>query len=199
MSPDWLAPVVLEGRFVRIEPLSPAHGDDLCRAAQDDEVWRWMPVGRPDTVPAMLEIIDAALAEHDRGDRVPWAIVDRSEGRAVGSTSYLDVVPAHRRIEIGFTWLGRQWWRTPLNTEAKLLLLGRAFDDLGAIRVALKTDDRNERSKAAIERIGGVREGTLRAHMVRPDGSRRDSAYFGLLKEEWPAARTRLEARLERG
>lgn len=196
---DWFAPVTLSGRDVRLEPLGDEHVGDLFAAAQDDEVWRWMPARRPTTQDAMREMVDAARTELARGQRTAWAIVAASTGRAIGSTSYLDIVPEHRRVEIGWTWLGREWWRTSVNTEAKLLLLGRAFDDLGAVRVALKTDAANERSQVAIERIGGVREGTLRAHMVRPDGSRRDSVYFSILGSEWPAVRDRLEGRLRAG
>ena len=199
MTADWLEPVGLDGTYVRLEALSPDHAEDLWRAGQDDEVWRWMPVARQATVEAMRTVVADALAERAAGTRVTWAIVERATGRAAGTTSYLDVVPAHLRLEVGWTWLGRRWWRTPLNTEAKLLLLGRAFDALGARRVALKTDAENVRSQAAIERIGGVREGVLRAHMVRPDGSRRDTVYFSVLREEWPAVRERLADRLQRG
>lgn len=187
---------MLEGRYVRLEPLSLDHVGSLWAAAQDDDVWRWLSVLRPVTVQDMRGVMEAALAEQSRGERLPWAIVDRATGQAVGSTSYLDVVPAHRRLEIGWTWVGRPWWRTPINTAAKMLLLAHAFDDLGAHRVAFQTDVGNLRSQAAIERIGGVREGVLRAHRIRPDGSRRDSMFFSVLSSEWPAVRTRLTGRL---
>ncbi|MDQ6875353.1 MAG: GNAT family N-acetyltransferase [Actinomycetota bacterium] len=192
----WLTPIVLEGRHVRLEPLTMEHVGELWAAAQDDEVWRWLSVLRPVTVQDMNTVIGAALAEQVRGERLPWAIVEGASGQAVGSTSYLDVVPAHRRLEIGWTWLGRAFWRTPINTAAKLLLLEHAFDGLGAHRVAFQTDSSNLRSQAAIERIGGVREGVLRAHKIRPDGSRRDSVFFSVLGSEWPTVHGRLTARL---
>jgi len=195
---DWFEPVTLDGKHVRLEPLTPAHTGELRQTGSDPEIWRWMPARPPATAEAMAAIVDTALTEQARGERMPFAIRDRTSGVAVGSSSYLDVVSAHRRLEIGWTWLGRDWWRTPANTEAKLLLLSHAFDTLGATRVALKTDAANVRSQAAIERIGGVREGTLRAHLIRPDGTRRDTVYFSILADEWPAARERLTARLQR-
>lgn len=196
MTVDWFDPVTLDGTYVRLEALGPAHVDDLWAASQDDDVWRWMPVSRPKSVSDMRAVVDGALAERERGRLLPWAIVDRASGRAVGSTSYLDVVPEHLRVEIGWTWIGRPWWRTAINTEAKLLMLGHAFDTLGARRVSLKTDAENLRSQAAIERLGALREGALRAHMVRPDGSARTTVYFSLLSDEWPNTRQRLEHRL---
>lgn len=195
MSVDWWEPAVLDGATVRLEPLSAAHAADLWRTSRDDEVWRWLPVARPATAADMGTVIEAALAEQARGERVPWAILDRASSAAIGCSSYLDVVPVHRRLEIGWTWLGRDWWRTPVNTEVKLLLMGRAFDDLGAVRVALRTDLCNLRSQAAIERIGGRREGVLRSHMVRPDGTRRDTVYFSILRTEWPDVARRLRSR----
>lgn len=196
MQGDWFDPVTLDGTHVRLEALASGHVDDLWIASQDDDVWRWMPVFRPQSVAGMRAVVDDALAERERERLLPWAIIDRASGRAVGSTSYLDVVPEHLRVEIGWTWIGRPWWRTAINTEAKLLLLGHAFDHLGARRVSLKTDADNVRSQAAIERLGALREGALRAHMVRPDGSARTTVYFSLLCDEWPATRQRLEARL---
>lgn len=196
VNADWFEPVTLDGSHVRLEALSTAHVQDLWQAGQDDDVWRWLPVARPADVAAMQGVVEAALIERERGNTVPWAIIDCASGRAVGSTSYLDVVPAHLRVEVGWTWLGRPWWRTAINTEAKLLLLARAFDDLEARRVSLKTDAENLRSQAAIQRLGAVREGALRAHMVRPDGSPRTTAYFSLLRDEWPAARAHLLERL---
>jgi RimJ/RimL family protein N-acetyltransferase len=191
-----VAPVVLEGRHVRLEPLAERHAPELAEAGADPEVWRWMPVAPPAVDSDMRALVAALLARADAGVQLPFAQVDLRSGRAVGMTSYLDIAPADGRIEIGWTWLGRPWWRTAINTEAKLLLLGHAFDALGLNRVALKTDARNERSQAAIARIGGVREGVLRAHMVRPDGTLRDTVYFSVLATEWPDVRIRLMARL---
>jgi RimJ/RimL family protein N-acetyltransferase len=190
-----LEPVVLEGDRVRLEPLAPRHVSDLAVAGADPEVWRWMPVAPPAGEAEMAAIVEGLLARAAAGVQAPFAQVEVATGRAVGATSYLDIALEDGRIEIGWTWLGRPWWRTPINTEAKRLLLGHAFDTLRLNRVALKTDIRNERSQAAIERIGGVREGVLRAHMIRPDGSLRDTVYFSILAPEWPRVRERLTAR----
>ena len=195
---NWWAPVTLRARHVRLEPLSEEHVDDLFDGCADADVWRWMPVAAPSTVDDMRVVVGDALRESTARARIPFAIIEQSTGRAIGSTSYLDVVPAHRRIEIGWTWLGKPWWRTAANTEAKLLLLGHAFDTLQARRVALKTDVRNDRSQAAIGRLGAQREGVLRSHIERPDGSRRDTVYFSILSDEWPGVRERLEARVQR-
>jgi N-acetyltransferase len=191
-----LDPVVLEGAHVRLEPLAPRHVADLAVTGADPEVWRWMPVAAPSGEAEMAAIVEGLLARAGAGVQAPFAQVEVASGRAVGATSYLDIALEEGRIEIGWTWIGRPWWRTAINTEAKLLLLGHAFEALGLNRVALKTDVRNERSQAAIERIGGVREGVLRAHMIRPDGSLRDTVYFSILAPEWPRVRERLSARL---
>jgi RimJ/RimL family protein N-acetyltransferase len=195
----YTQPVTLEGRHVRLEPLAPRHVPELTRAAQDDEVWRWMPWRRPRDEQAMSAIVGGLLEEQERGLRVPLATIDREGGVAVGFTNFDDLVPVHRRLEIGGTWLARDRWRTPLNTEAKLLMLAHAFDTLGVLRVSLKTDHRNERSQAAIARLGATREGVLRHHHVRPDGTLRDTVYFSILAEEWPAVRRALGERLRRG
>lgn len=191
-----VAPVTLEGLHVRLEPLSAAHVDGLLAAGEDPEIWRYLPIG------GFARRADAeafvAVAERGRssGTELPFAIVRREDGRIVGSTRYLDVRPRDRALEIGWTWLSREVWRTPVNTECKLLLLRHAFEDLGAHRVQLKTDLRNLRSQRAIERIGGVREGVLRRHMTLHDGHVRDTVLFSLVDAEWPAAKARLEARL---
>jgi len=140
----------------------------------------------------------AYLADALRPDFVAWATVDAASGRGIGSTRFGDIAPEHGRVEIGWTWIAPSHQRTAANTEAKLLQLGYAFDDLGATRVALKTDGRNERSQAAIERLGAVREGVLRRHLRLPDGYLRDTVYFSILSGEWPAVKARLEERLTR-
>jgi RimJ/RimL family protein N-acetyltransferase len=188
--------VVLEGAHVRLEPLDARHVADLAHAGADPEVWRWMPVAAPTGEPQMRAVVAALLERAAAGVQFPFAQVEVATGRAVGATSYLDIALEDGRIEIGWTWIGAPWWRTAINTEAKLLLLGHAFDTLGLNRVALKTDVRNERSQVAIARVGGVREGVLRAHMIRPDGSLRDTVYFSILAPEWPEVRRRLRARL---
>ncbi|WP_406286198.1 GNAT family N-acetyltransferase [Streptomyces sp. NBC_00209] len=187
-------PVTLAGRHVRVEPLAPAHLDDLFAAGgDDDEVWRWL--GGP--VPRTREDMEAALAAMlANASYVPFAVVHLATGRAIGWTSFLDVDAAHERLEIGSTWYGRAYWRSAVNTETKLLLLTHAFEDLGMGRVQLKTDHLNERSQKAIARLGARHEGVLRRHRRRPDGSWRDTVYFSLLADEWPEAKARLAARL---
>src|SRR5689334_20172081 len=182
-------PIVLTGEHVELVPLAREHARGLFDAAQDDAVWRWMPNPRPKSVDDARAWIDAALDTAARGDAVPFAIVERASGAVAGSTRYFDVRRAHRGLEIGWTWIGTRWQRTAINTEAKLLLLAHAFEALGAMRVQLKTDLRNERSQRAIERIGGVREGVLRAHMLCWDGSVRDTVMYSILDREWPAAK----------
>lgn len=195
----WLTAAPLTGSRVRLEPLSLDHVDDLFDAGRDPEVWSHLSDARPETPKRLAHQVVAAIRAGVAGERVPWAQVDLATGRAVGTTSYYDVSPAHRRLEIGYTWLGRPWWRTGLNTEAKLLLLERAFDTLGALRVSWRTDIRNERSQRAIERLGASRDGVLRNHMTRPDGSQRDSVVYSMTDVEWPAARDRLRIRLATG
>lgn len=195
----YRAPVRLEGRFVVLEPLSLEHVADLTAAsAGDEELWRWMPASTPRDENDMAAVVGAALTAQERGERVPWAVRSLADGVVVGCTSFLDIAPPDRRVEIGWTWYGRRWWRTAVNTETKLLLMTRAFDLLGANRVALKTDGANARSQAAIGRLGAQREGTLRQHVVRPDGSLRDTVYFSVLAAEWPGVRTNLESALRR-
>jgi RimJ/RimL family protein N-acetyltransferase len=140
--------------------------------------------------------IARAVEERDAGDRLPFAVVLAEDGRAVGSSSYLDIAPGDGRLEIGATWYGREWWRTFVNPEAKLLLLGHAFDELGATRVAFRTDAANARSRSAIERLGAVFEGIHRHREHRPDGTLRDTAFYSILAAEWPAVRAGLEERL---
>jgi RimJ/RimL family protein N-acetyltransferase len=189
---SWIEPVTLTGAHVVLEPAERRHHADLLAAAQDDLVWAWLPWPRPHT-----EADVAAYLESERAAAFPYAQVDAAGGRAVGVTTYRDVDERHRTLEIGGTWIGRPWWRTAINTEAKLLLIGHAFETLGANRVALKTDIRNERSQAAIARIGAVREGVLRHQYVRRDGSLRDTVMFSIVPGEWPAVKARLRARLE--
>lgn len=185
--------IALEGRFVRLEPLDERHRDDLlAAAAEDPATWRYMSsnlsVG-PDAWPAYL-------ADAQRPDYVAWATVERSTSVAIGSTRFGDIAPEHERVEIGWTWIAPSRQRSAVNTEAKLLQLTYAFDTLGAGRVALKTDLRNERSQRAIERLGAVREGVLRRHFRLPDGHVRDTVYYSILADEWPAVKARLEERL---
>jgi RimJ/RimL family protein N-acetyltransferase len=187
----WIEPVRLAGAHVLLEPAAEQHLGDLLEAGQDDAVWAWLPWARPRT-----ESDVATMLEAEREVALPFAQVDAASGRAVGITTYRDVDERHRTLEVGGTWLGRQWWRTAINTEAKLLILGHAFETLDANRVAIKTDIRNERSQTAIARLGAVREGVLRHQYVRRDGSLRDSVLYSIVPAEWPAVKSKLQARL---
>jgi N-acetyltransferase len=192
------ASVVLEGQHVRLEPLGPQHRADLeAAAAQDSSVFAFM--GMSIAVHGWDAWLAEALEGVAAGRYVAWATVDCATGRAIGSTRFGDISPADGRVEIGWTWIAPSHQRTAMNTEAKLLQLRYAFEELGANRVALKTDARNLRSQAAIERLGAVREGVLRRHMRVADGFIRDTVYYSILDDEWPAVRARLEDRLARG
>ncbi|MEU4469903.1 bifunctional pyridoxamine 5'-phosphate oxidase family protein/GNAT family N-acetyltransferase [Micromonospora sp. NPDC023888] len=194
----WHEPVSLRGEHVRLEPLELAHADELHAATADAEVWRHLNVSLPTAPAGTAEVIGTALAAQHQGERVAWVQRCAATGAVVGSTSYYEIDPERRSVAIGHTFLGRPWWRTGINTEAKLLLLGRAFDDLGAVRVAWHTDIRNLRSQAAIERLGATREGVLRMHRQRPDGSWRDTVQYAMTVDEWPNAQARLRERLLR-
>jgi N-acetyltransferase len=190
-----VGPVTLRGQHITLEPLDERHAPGIFEAMQDEEVCRylaWPPPAARDETRAFIRDARDLMA---RGQCVAFAQVLNATGAAIGSTRYLDIRPKDRQIEIGSTFLGRGYWRTPANTEAKYLLLRHAFESLGCVRVALKTDGRNTRSQAAIERLGAVREGVLRKHMnVR--GFQRDTVYFSILETEWPPVKARLEARL---
>ncbi|GAA2233666.1 GNAT family protein [Streptomyces amakusaensis] len=197
MSATPPSATVLTGHHVRLEPLTRAHLPDLFDAGGgDDEIWRWQGGPTPRTREELGERLDEVLAEAERGKYVPFAVMHLAGGRAVGWTTFLDVDAVDERLEIGWTWYGREYWRTAVNTETKLLLLTHAFEELGMGRVQLKTDHLNERSQAAIARLGARREGVLRRHRRRPDGSWRDSVYFSILADEWPPVKERLRARL---
>jgi RimJ/RimL family protein N-acetyltransferase len=187
----WIEPVTLAGGHVILEPAADRHVADLLAAAQAEAVWEHLPWPRP-----RREAEVAAMLAEERRVAHPFAQVDASSGRAVGITTYRDVDARHRTLEIGGTWIGRPWWRTAINTEAKLLVLGHAFETLRANRVALKTDIGNERSQAAIARLGAVREGVIRHQYVRRDRTLRDTVLYSVIPEEWPAVRAHLEARL---
>lgn len=190
---------MLEGTHVRLEPLARSHAGALLAASADDAIWTFMPVARFADLAAVEAWIDDALRAQAAGTDVPFATVRRSDGRVVGSTRFLDIRRPHRGLEIGWTWINPAAQRSAVNTEAKYLMLRQAFDGWGALRVQLKTDARNEKSRAAIARIGGVFEGVLRKQMLRAhDNYQRDSAMFSFIAPEWPAARARLEAMLAR-
>ncbi|MGH2522110.1 MAG: GNAT family N-acetyltransferase [Anaerolineales bacterium] len=189
-------PITLTGRVVRLEPLSETHVPDLTLAGQDESIWRYMLYGIIQTEEQMRVMVQELLSRQARGTDLPFAVVHRETGRAIGMTRYMDIQPANRGLEIGGTWYSPAYQGTAVNTECKYLLLRQAFEVLGCIRVQLKTDLRNERSQHAIERIGAVREGVLRHNMIMPDGYFRSSVYYSLLAEEWPGVKAKLEEKL---
>jgi RimJ/RimL family protein N-acetyltransferase len=184
-----VTPMCLEGRWVRLVPLSGDHAGDLFAAGRDAEIWRYMPRKAFTSVEDARAFIGEAL---ETPSQAPFAIVEKASGKAVGSTRYFDIRCEHRGLEIGWTWIGVAHQRTPVNTECKRLLLGHAFEKLGMLRVQLRTDARNVNSQRAIERIGGVKEGVLRAHMVMPDGFVRDSEMYSITAGEWPGVKRKL-------
>jgi RimJ/RimL family protein N-acetyltransferase len=190
----------LSGSLIRLEPLAVEHAAGYLAAAgtgpDAEEVFRWMSVAPPKSLDDARAQIGAALAARARGERFAYAQFDARTGEFAGTSSYYDVVPALRTIAIGHTWLGRRWWRTGHNTESKLLMLTHAFDTLGAARVVWHTDIYNERSQAAIERLGATREGELRKHRIRRDGSWRTTVQYSMTDDDWPAVRQRIAARL---
>ena len=196
MKETWVTATTLVGARIRLEPLAEGHHAALCAVGLDDDLWRWTPKAVR-TAADMLVYIAVALADREAGRALPFAIVDNATGQAIGSTRYGAIEPAHRRVEIGWTWLGRTWQRTGANTEAKYLLLRHAFETLGCIRVELKTDALNERSRAAIRRIGAREEGTLRSHMITASGRIRDTVYYSILDVEWTEVKRILASRLK--
>lgn len=193
-----LTPPTLRGTHVTLEPIDERHAPDLFAAMQDEEVCRYLAWPPPLKLDETLALIREAREAMGRQQSIVFTQVWNATGRAVGSTRLLDLRPADRQVEIGSTFLARDYWRTPANTESKLLFLTYCFETLGCVRVALKTDGRNVRSQEAIARLGAVREGVLRKHMnVR--GYQRDTVYFSILENEWPAVKARLQARLAAG
>ncbi|MCC6316548.1 MAG: GNAT family N-acetyltransferase [Gemmatimonadaceae bacterium] len=192
------APITLESNGVRLEPLATSHREGLALAAQDGALWElwYTSVPRPEEVEAYIE---TALAGQAAGHMLPWAVVDTASGRVIGSTRYHDIVPAIDRVEIGWTWYGHSWQRSHVNTTCKLLLLGHAFERLGCAVVGLRTDNFNFASQQAIARLGAQRDGVLRHHQARRDGTVRDSVMFSILAAEWPDVKRHLELRLQRG
>ena len=189
-----IEPVTLEGRAVRLLPLALHHHAELCEVGLDPEIWRYT-TGRAASADDIRRYIETALEWQAAGTALPFATVAVATGRAVGSTRFANIDRANRRVEIGWTWLGRDWQRTALNTEAKYLMLRHAFERWGCIRVELKTDALNTVSRAAILRLGATEEGTFRKHMVMPHRVR-DTVWYSILDDEWPRVRERLESRM---
>lgn len=193
-SPEFNpVPVILEGEHVRLEPLDISHATDLFEAGNDKAIWRYKLVAQPEAVSDVRTWIDEILKSVATGREIAFAIIHKADKRAIGSTRYLDIQPGHKTLEIGWTWLGRNYQRTAVNTECKYLLLSHAFEKLGAVRVQFRTDMRNEKSKRAIERIGAIKEGVLRKSHTTHTGFVRDSVYYSIIDDEWPAVKQRLE------
>jgi N-acetyltransferase len=193
----WIRPVVLEGSIVRLEPLRRDHLDGLAEVAFDPALWQFT-LARPVDRAGLEAWITAALDNAEAGVEVPFATIDGATGRPVGSTRFLNIVPEHRRFEIGWTWLAAAAQRTGANREAKLLQLTHGFEQLGANRIEFKTDSLNEKSRTALLGIGASFEGIFRNHMVMPDGRLRHSAYYSVTREDWPSVKARLTELLDR-
>jgi RimJ/RimL family protein N-acetyltransferase len=191
-----LRPVTLTGKRVRLEPLGVEHAEDLAVAATDDQIWTYLDEPTPWDRSSVDAFIADAHRDQDHGARIAFAVIDARNGRAVGSTSYLDIRPQDRGLEIGWTWLAPSVWGTGINAEAKYLMLVHAFDDQDAIRVAIKTDRRNTRSQRAIERLGATREGVWRNHRILSTGEYRDSVYYSIIVSEWPLTKARMSVAL---
>ncbi len=192
---DWVQPVTLVGSIVRLEPLSTDHLDGLAEVAFDPTLWRWT-LARPTDLDGLRAWLDAALANAAAGMEMPFATVDQATGKPIGSTRFMSIVPEHRRLEIGWTWVASAWQRRGANQEAKYLQLRHAFETLEANRVEFKTDSQNEKANPALLAIGATFEGTFRNHMIMPDNRLRHSNYYGVTVEDWPGAKARLLARL---
>jgi RimJ/RimL family protein N-acetyltransferase len=190
-------PLTLEGSFVRLEPIRREHADLFWDVAHNDleDIFRWIPYSMK-TREDFQRLIDKAFTEQERGESIVFATVERASGRAIGSTRFMNIDRANRRVEIGSTWIAPAWQRTAINTEAKYLMLRQAFEVWGCVRVELKTDALNQKSRNAILRIGAKEEGTLRRHVITWTGRIRDSIYFSILDDEWPEVKARIEARI---
>jgi N-acetyltransferase len=190
-------PLTLEGSVVRLEPICQEHAELFWEVAKDDleEVFRWIPYSMK-TPEDFRKLVEKAFAEQERGESVVFATVERSSGRVIGSTRFMNIDRANRRVEIGSTWIAPAWQRTAVNSEAKYLMLRHAFEVWGCMRVELKTDALNQKSRNAILRIGAKEEGTLRRHLITSTGRVRDTVYFSILDSEWPEVKLKLEAYL---
>ncbi|MCB1848120.1 MAG: GNAT family N-acetyltransferase [Halieaceae bacterium] len=190
-----VSPVVLSGEQVRLEPMSLEHAHGLYNRGRNAADWQYLPRSCFVDLSDTRQWVEEALAAPDQ---LPFVIVEQGKNKVVGSTRYLTIRPAHRSLEIGWTWLGQEWQRTGVNTEVKLLLLSHALERLGCLRVEFKTDARNLRSQRALERIGATREGVLRKHMIVQGDYPRDSVYFSVIDSDWPQVKQRLTLLRER-
>jgi N-acetyltransferase len=193
----WTTPI-LEGELVRLEPMSREHEDGLWDASRDPRTWEWLSVDQPATREELHAYVGDALASRDAGTELPLVTIRREDDRVVGSTRYLALRPEHRSVEIGWTWLHPGVWASGINVEAKLLMFEHAFERLGCLRVELKTDARNERSRGAMAALPAQFEGVHRKSMLVRGGRRRDSAWYSVIDDEWPQVRANLLRRLGR-
>lgn len=193
---NWVTPVTLTGKYVRLEPMTEAHIPALTEIGVGQSFWGFMLYGNMQTEADMANWVRDILSRASRGTDLPFVAVHVASGRVAGATRYLNIMPNDRGLEVGGTWYGTEFQRTAVNTECKYLLLKHAFEALGCIRVQLKTDLRNERSQKAIERIGAVKEGVLRNHMILPDGRIRHSVFYSILDTEWEGVKRKLEEML---
>jgi RimJ/RimL family protein N-acetyltransferase len=191
-----IEPVTLTGKFIRLEPLTVDHVADLARVGLEPEIWHYMRYGKIENSEGLKAWVQELLSLQEQGTDLPFAVIYLASGRAVGSTRFLHIDMPNRSLEIGGTWYGLEYQGTQVNTECKYLLLRHAFETLGCIRVWFKTDGRNLRSQHALEKLGVVKEGVLRNHMILPDGTIRDSVVYSLLPDEWPQVKANLKARL---
>ena len=191
-------PVVLTGKHVRLEPMTEAHVPELAEIGVGQNFWHFMLYGDMNTESDMRNWVRDIISRGEKGTDLPFAVIHLASGRVAGATRYLNIMPNDHGLEIGGTWYGIDFQRTAVNTECKYLLLSHAFETLGAIRVQLKTDLRNERSQKAMERIGARKEGILRNHMILPDGRYRDSVFYSILDSEWVEVKRNLERMMEK-
>jgi len=193
----WLSESVLEGDSVCLEPMKPTHADALIEAASDGNLWElWVT-----TVPSKETITDymeqAFFAKSD-GTAMPFVVIEKASGKVIGSTRYCNAAPAHRRVEIGYTWYSKRYQRTSVNSECKVLLLGHAFEALDAIAVEFRTHIENKASRTAIARLGAVQDGILRQHLIMPNGSIRDTVVFSITRDEWQAVKANLLQKMKK-
>ncbi len=188
-------PITLEGTHVKLQPLSEAHHEALCEVGLDGELWKWIPIQVLDC-DQMMSYIRAALADQAKGISLPFATIDRAQGKVVGSTRFMSIDVPNKRVEIGATWIAKPWQRSAINTEAKYLMMRHAFETWGVNRVEWKTDALNTQSRNAILRLGAKQEGIFRQHVVTWSGRLRDSVYFSVIAPEWPEVKKALEAKI---
>ena len=191
-----IEPITITGKIVRLEPLAEEHIPDLVRVGLEPEIWHYMRYGKIESTEQLTAWVQEMLALRDEGTDLPFAVIYLASGQAIGCTRYLNIDMPNRSLEIGGTWYGLDYQGTQVNTECKYLLIRHAFEDLGCVRVWFKSDRRNLRSQHALEKLGVVKEGVLRNHMVLPDGYVRDSVVYSLIPDEWPQVKTKLETRL---